>query len=150
MTPWNTATCKTNQINMHYTRTGGNKPPLILLHGLTGNGACWTPVAKELENDYDIIMPDARDNQARHQTSLIPFQVLKPPNPDYKQLMKEINIPTLLVIAENGVVSKSAAEELQTLNPKLQVTMISGASHGLHYDEPEQFVDGVKSFLHTI
>jgi len=45
---------------MHYTRTGGSKPPLILLHGLTANGACWATLAHAMEGDYDVIMPDAR------------------------------------------------------------------------------------------
>lgn len=60
MLNWNTGTCQTNQINMHYTRTGGNKPPLILLHGLMSSGVCWTPVAQVLEEEYDVIMPGAR------------------------------------------------------------------------------------------
>jgi len=60
MTGWNMAVCKTNGINIHYTRTGGDKPTLVLLHGLTANGACWTGVARVLEKDYDVIMPDAR------------------------------------------------------------------------------------------
>ncbi len=60
MTGWSTAICETNGINIHYTRTGGNKPPLILLHGLTANGACWTALAHALEGEYDVIMPDAR------------------------------------------------------------------------------------------
>ena len=60
MTDWSTGNCETNGINIHYTRTGGNKPPLILLHGLTANGACWTALAHAIEGDYDVIMPDAR------------------------------------------------------------------------------------------
>lgn len=52
--------CDANGINIYYLRTGGPKPPMVLLHGLTGNGACWTPVARVLADDYDIIMPDAR------------------------------------------------------------------------------------------
>ena len=60
MTDWSTGNCETNGINIHYTRTGGNKPPLILLHGLTANGACWAALAHALEGDYDVIMPDAR------------------------------------------------------------------------------------------
>ncbi len=60
MADWSTGNCETNGINIHYTRTGGNKPPLILLHGLTANGACWAAVAHAIEGDYDVIMPDAR------------------------------------------------------------------------------------------
>ena len=60
MTSWTTGICEANGINIHYMRTGGYKPPLVLLHGLTGSGACWTPLARTLESDYDVIMPDAR------------------------------------------------------------------------------------------
>jgi len=60
MTDWSTAICETNGINIHYTRTGGSKPPLILLHGLTANGACWAALAHAIEGEYDVIMPDAR------------------------------------------------------------------------------------------
>jgi N-formylmaleamate deformylase len=45
---------------IHYYRTGDSKPPLILLHGITDNGLCWTPVARILSENYDVIMPDAR------------------------------------------------------------------------------------------
>lgn len=57
---WTTTTCKANDITIHYTRTGGNKPPVILLHGLMTNGLCWTNLARTLEKEYDVIMPDAR------------------------------------------------------------------------------------------
>jgi N-formylmaleamate deformylase len=45
---------------MHYTRTGAGKTALVLLHGLTANGPCWTAVAYELEGEYEVIMPDLR------------------------------------------------------------------------------------------
>jgi len=43
MTHWMTGVCETNGTYIHYLRTGGSKPPLLLLHGLTGSGACWIP-----------------------------------------------------------------------------------------------------------
>ncbi|HMN59721.1 MAG TPA: alpha/beta hydrolase [Anaerolinea sp.] len=50
-----------NGTRIHYTRTGrGEKPPLVLVHGFSDNGLCWTPVARTLEGDYDVIMPDMR------------------------------------------------------------------------------------------
>ncbi len=49
-----------NGIQIHYYRTGGNKPPIVLSHGATDDGLCWTPVAKLLAEEYDVIMPDAR------------------------------------------------------------------------------------------
>ncbi len=263
MSGWSTAICETNGINIHYTRTGGNKPPLILLHGLMTNGACWTDLAHALEKEYDVIMPDARGHgkssvpdfgyryedhandaaglinalrlpppillghsmggmtaavvasrkpnllrgliladptflspkvqrevrdsdvadqhrrilkmsfdevvaeaQTRHpnrssetvelfararlQTSMSAFDILTPPNPDYKQLVSEIDVPSLLVYGNKGVVSSVAAEELQRLNPGLQVEQIREAGHALHLDQPERFTAVVKSFLLSI
>jgi N-formylmaleamate deformylase len=49
-----------NGVKIHYYRTGGNKPPFILLHGATDNGLCWTPIAELLAEKYDVIMPDAQ------------------------------------------------------------------------------------------
>ncbi len=60
MTTWIGGVCETNGINIHYLRTGGAKYPVVLLHGLTGNGACWTPLARVLEGEFDVVMPDAR------------------------------------------------------------------------------------------
>jgi len=56
---WTQGTVETGGGSLHYCRTGGDKPPLILLHGVTDNGLCWTPVARELGWTYDVIMPDA-------------------------------------------------------------------------------------------
>jgi N-formylmaleamate deformylase len=261
---WSTGNCETNGINIHYTRTGGSKPPLILLHGLTANGACWAALAHAIEGDYDVIMPDARGHgkssvpdhgyryedhandvvgliealrlsppilighsmggmvaavvasrnpkllrcliladptflspkvqreirdsdvadqhrrhlnmsldemvaearskhpdrsldtialiaQARLQTSIGAFDVLTPPNPNYKQVVSSIEVPSLLVIGGSaGVVSPDAAVDLQRLNPILQVEQIPEAGHGLHYDQPERFAVVVKSFLRSI
>ncbi len=263
MSVWRTATCKTNGIDIHYTRTGSNRLPVILLHGLTANGACWTLVARQLERDCDVIMPDARGHgkssvpeagygyeeqaqdvvgllqalslpapilighsmggltatvvagqnpqrlrgliladpsflspqvqrevresevadeqrrmltlplgeivaemRARHpqrspellelmararlQTSLRAFEVLKQPYPDYRHCVRSIDVPTLLVIGEQGVVSSELAAELQGVNPKFQVEKISNVGHGLHYDQPERFAALVKSFLGSL
>lgn len=49
-----------NGLRLHYRRTGGDKPQLLLLHGLTDNGGCWNPVIEQLKADYDCIAPDAR------------------------------------------------------------------------------------------
>jgi N-formylmaleamate deformylase len=60
MMSWTAGVCDATGVNIHYLRTGGVKPPLVLLHGLTANGACWTPLARSLEDEYDVVMPDAR------------------------------------------------------------------------------------------
>ena len=264
MSHWDTALCQTNGINIHYTRTGGNKPPVILLHGLMTNGiCCWTGLAHVLENCYDVIMPDARGHgnssvpdfgyryedhaedviglinalnlpfpillghsmggmtaavvasrkpnllrgviladptflspkvqrevrdsdiaeqhrqklkmsldemvadtrsrhpnrpdklnelfaQARLQTSMAALDILTPPNPDYKILVSAIDVPSLIVFGDKGVVSSVVAKELQHLNPKLQAEQLKNAGHSLHLDQPEQFSAVVKTFISSI
>ena len=50
-----------NGVRLHYYRTGqGDKRPLVLVHGFSDNGLCWTPIARDLESEYDVIMPDMR------------------------------------------------------------------------------------------
>ena len=60
MTNWKDDYINVNGIKIHYYRTGGDKPPVVLNHGVMDDGLCWTRVAKELESDYDVIMLDAR------------------------------------------------------------------------------------------
>ena len=57
---WYEADVLANEMHTHYYRTGGEKPQLVLLHGFSENGLCWSRVAKALEREYDVIMPDAR------------------------------------------------------------------------------------------
>jgi pimeloyl-ACP methyl ester carboxylesterase len=47
-------------VRVQYYRTGGQKPPLILLHGLTDNALCWNRLPLVLEVEFDVIMLDAR------------------------------------------------------------------------------------------
>ena len=58
---WTQHHVSVNGVRIHYYRTGhGGKPPLVLVHGFSDNGLCWTPPARDLEADYDVIMPDMR------------------------------------------------------------------------------------------
>lgn len=57
---WQDGFVEVGGLKLHYTRTGGNKPPVVLAHGFSDDGLCWTPVAQALEADYDVIMVDAR------------------------------------------------------------------------------------------
>jgi len=49
-----------NGIKIHYHRTGGDKPPMVLAHGFSDNGLCWITLIPALREDYDLIMYDAR------------------------------------------------------------------------------------------
>jgi len=59
---WSDGYVYTNGIRIHYWRTGAGsgKPALVMAHGSSDDGLCWTNLAKELTTRYDIIMFDAR------------------------------------------------------------------------------------------
>lgn len=58
---WSEGDLQLDDVRIHYYRTGaGEKPPLVLLHGFTDNGLCWSEAAREWESDFDIVLLDAR------------------------------------------------------------------------------------------
>lgn len=60
MSNWKNGFVDANGIRVHYYRTGGDKPQVVLNHGALDDGLCWTRVTKALEQEYDVIMFDAR------------------------------------------------------------------------------------------
>jgi pimeloyl-ACP methyl ester carboxylesterase len=60
MRRWQSDVLEIDGRRLHYTRTGGDKPPLVLVHGFSEDGLVWTALAEALEDSYDVIMPDAR------------------------------------------------------------------------------------------
>lgn len=263
MTTWVTGVCETNGIGIHYIRTGGARPPVVLLHGLMGSGACWTHLARALESEFDVVMPDARGHgdssapnhgnrydelasdvvglirglnlahpvllghsmggmtaavvasrgegvlrglilvdptflsperqrevhdsdvadqhrralglskselvaqararhprrsaeivelqaEARLKTRMSAFDVLKPPNPEYRDVVRAIAVPTLLVIGDDPVVTIAMATELRSLNPRVRIEQIRNAGHGLPFEQPEILAEVVVSFLREL
>jgi pimeloyl-ACP methyl ester carboxylesterase len=57
---WTDGYVMANGIRLHYWRTGGAKPALVMAHGSSDDALCWTNLAKEFTDRYDIIMFDAR------------------------------------------------------------------------------------------
>jgi pimeloyl-ACP methyl ester carboxylesterase len=57
---WTAGDIQLGGIDIHYVRTGGAKPPLVFVHGMTDDALYWSRVARALEGEYDVIMYDAR------------------------------------------------------------------------------------------
>ncbi len=47
-------------VSVNFYRSGGDKPPMLFLHGVADDGLCWKPTADAFKDDYDILMLDAR------------------------------------------------------------------------------------------
>ena len=57
---WTDGYVVANGIRLHYWRTGGSKPALVMAHGSSDDALCWTNLAREFQDQYDIVMFDAR------------------------------------------------------------------------------------------
>jgi len=74
---WLTGNIVTNGIKIHYHRTGGDKPALVIAHGITDNGNTWSRIARELEDSYDVIMYDQRGTASpMHQRMAIRLRII--------------------------------------------------------------------------
>lgn len=70
---WSEGDIQANGIKLHYYRTGKQKPTVLLAHGLTDNGLCWTRLVKALVADFDFVMLDARGHGlSEHTHSYLP------------------------------------------------------------------------------
>ncbi len=99
MSSWQSDFIHANGIRLHYTRTGGAKPPLVLAHGFSDDGLCWTSVAQNLEANYDVVMLDARG----HGLSDAPDQGYGPleQSDDVAGAIAELNLARPVVIGHS-------------------------------------------------
>ncbi|WP_216326462.1 alpha/beta fold hydrolase [Deinococcus aestuarii] len=71
---WQGGFVEVNGHRLHVQRTGGPRPPLVLLHGLTSNAASWTRAARVLGERYDVVAYDARGH-GQSQRAEGPFEL---------------------------------------------------------------------------
>ena len=59
---WREGYVLANGIRIHYLRTaaGADRPALVLAHGSSDDALVWVPLAKQLQDRYDVVMFDAR------------------------------------------------------------------------------------------
>ncbi|CAN5871203.1 alpha/beta hydrolase [soil metagenome] len=115
MSEWLKDDVTVDGITLHYYRTGGDKPPVLLAHGLTDNGLCWTPVVQALAQDYDCILVDARG----HGHSAIPDVGYSNAEhaADYAGLIRALNLQQPVMIGHSMGADTSAL--LAAQYPKL-------------------------------
>jgi N-formylmaleamate deformylase len=129
-------------IKIHYYRSGGKKPPIVLLHGGTDDGLCWGRTARELAERFDVIMLDAQghglsdrldtdfsfDNHTKHVAGLV----------------KELGLDKPIVMGHSmgAGITCSVAMEYPDL-PK--AIILEDPSWGLFPPKPEDFKTAKKN-----
>ena len=103
---WTDSFVFVNGIRVHYWRTGGEKPVLIMAHGSSDDGLCWTNLAKELTADYDVILPDARGHGLTDPTS--PSDPADAQAEDIAALIRELKLVKPIVMGHSMGASAAA------------------------------------------
>jgi pimeloyl-ACP methyl ester carboxylesterase len=88
--------------------------------------------------------------EARRNARIEAFDVLAPPNPDYREVVRAIDVPALLVIGDAPVVTLETATALRSLNPRVRIAQVKDAGHGLPFDQPERLAAVVGAFLREL
>lgn len=132
---WSEGFLLANGLRHHYYRTGGEKPQLVLLHGFQESALCWLRVAKALEENYDLLLLDARGHglSQRAGASLTPEALTE----DAASVIEALNLdrPHLLGFS----MGSDTAIRLAAIHPSLARTVIvAGASD--QAPRPQQFV----------
>jgi len=88
--------------------------------------------------------------EARLKTRMGAFDVLTPPNPEYRDVVSAIDVPSLLIIGDSPVVTLEMATELRSLNPRVRIEQVQDSGHGLPFEQPERLGAIVVSFLRQL
>jgi len=61
---WSDGYVYANGARLHYYHAAPapGKPVIVMIHGVTDNGLCWTTLTWKLQKDYDIYMVDTRSH----------------------------------------------------------------------------------------
>jgi N-formylmaleamate deformylase len=98
-TNWQQGNVEVEKGYIHYYRTGQeNENTILLIHGFSDNGLCWTPVARLLERSYDVIMPDMRSHG---QSSRIDVEVPVDMASDVVDLIRTLQIARPIIIGHS-------------------------------------------------
>ena len=98
MTSWLSGTLAITGGYLGYHRTGGGGPALLLSHGLTDNGLCWSRLATAFAPDFDVIMLDARGHG--DSSRMIPDQP-HDPGEDIAEAIRKLGLTAPIVMGHS-------------------------------------------------
>lgn len=72
---WTSGDAVLGDVRLHYYRTGGPGPVVVLWHGFSDSGLSWLRVAHALAVDFEVVAPDARGGRSEAGRALTAAQL---------------------------------------------------------------------------
>ncbi len=116
---WQTGTVTVSGGHLAYHRTGGGGPALVLSHGLSDNGLCWSRFARAMAGEYDIVMLDARGHGA---SSRMPIGEPHDPGRDIAEAIDRLGLKSPIVMGHS--VGARATAAFAGANPDLATSIV--------------------------
>lgn len=133
----------------HVRNTAWRDSIAAVQRGTWEEGLAWRRADSPTWTDEDA----ALSLQARFEVELDVFTYLPSVRSTWRDLVPQLDCPTLLVLGETGrgaIVSAANATEAQSLNSLLQWVRIEGAGHAIRYDQFEAFMKASLDFLRAL
>lgn len=147
---WEEGFVETNEIDIHYYRTGNTDgAPLVLAHGLYDDGLCFAPSMAEFTAQFDVIAIDARG----HGMSDAPATgyTVDDRVDDIVGLLGELNIdsPILWGHSMGGNTVACLAATYPTLPRTLVLEDPAGMLRGIHERTSEEQIRDVRDLIES-
>lgn len=137
---------------IHYTRTGGTKPAVLLLHGIQGDGLMWLRTAQALEATYDVVMPDFRGHgqSSRVETSWSNALLVA----DTLALMRKLGLERPYIVGHS--LGADIAGRLAAITPARAVVLVDpalrnvAAALALDPDHPPPWMHAIIEIMQSL
>ena len=86
------------QLPLHYRQYGERGEALVLLHGLFGSSANWGSIARELADEYRVIVPDLRNHGQSPHADYMDYASMAG---DLLDLLDHISIPRAVLVGHS-------------------------------------------------
>ncbi|MBL7963040.1 MAG: alpha/beta fold hydrolase [Flavobacteriales bacterium] len=118
---------------MHlFHRRMGQGPPIVILHGLFGSSDNWGSLARDLSNDHEVVLVDARDHGRSPHTDRITYPLMAD---DLFELLAELDLRDIVLVGHSmgGKTAMTFTQQHPQLVRELVVVDIGPREYTISY-----------------
>jgi pimeloyl-ACP methyl ester carboxylesterase len=130
---WNEGVLPVGGFSLHYYRAGGGKKPLIMAHGFTDDGLCWSSLAETLYPDYDLILYEELGHGKSNRVNQLPSRDAFDPPGHLDALIRHLGLVKPIILGHS--MGAATAARFAAQHPELPSALLL---EDLPWIEPEE------------